>query len=464
MPRLPPLPDLEFTDALPFARGHGDVYFSGEGLSEKRAVFLVGCGLPQAWTGREHFVIGELGFGTGLNLLALWELWRAHRPSPTARLDVMSFEGLLMPRAAAERAHAAWPELAEWSEQLREKWPERSRGVQRIPLGDGVTLTLFVDEIAASIRQARAQVDAWFLDGFAPAKNPEMWSAEVLGHVARLSAAGARAATYTVAGDVRRGLQAVGFEVAKVPGHGRKKERLEARFAGVNVEREAPKRVAVIGAGIAGAWAARAFVRRGCEVTVYDQAAALGSGGSGNPLALVMPRLDAGDGPASRALLEAWLLARRVYPELGAEAVKVLDAVHLPRGEREELRFAKLLGDPPLTEDLLQAEGAGLRHRGAVAVQPHVALARLLDGAEVRFGARVGSLEESMRILSWCARGWALAGLAWMRRQLRDGWARWTGLQPMVFRARSRMADMRWRRSGSWCLARRSRQRMASLK
>lgn len=411
MPRLPPLPDLEFTEAMPFARGHGDVYFSGEGLSEKRTVFLVGCGLPEAWAGREHFVVGELGFGTGLNLLALWELWRAHRPSPTARLDVMSFEGLLMPRAAAERAHAAWPELAELSAQLRDKWPARARGVQRVVLGDGVTLTLFVDEIASSVRQAQASCDAWFLDGFAPAKNPEMWSTEVLGHVARMSAPGARAATYTVAGDVRRGLQAVGFEVAKVPGHGRKKERLEARFAGVNAAREAPKRVAIIGAGIAGAWAARSFVRRGCEVTVYEQAAALGSGGSGNPLALVMPRLDAGDGPASRALLEAWLLARRVYPELGADAVQVLDAVHLPRGEREETRFAKLLGDPPLTEDLLLAESAGLRHRGAVAVQPKAALARLLDGAEVKFGARVGALDELDADLVVVCAGMGVGGL-----------------------------------------------------
>jgi tRNA 5-methylaminomethyl-2-thiouridine biosynthesis bifunctional protein len=300
-----------------------------------------------------------------------------------------------MPREAAERAHAAWPELAELSAQLRAQWPERARGVQRIVLGDGLTLTLFVDEIAASLPQARAHCDAWFLDGFAPAKNPEMWSAEVLGHVARLSAAGARAATYTVAGEVRRNLQAVGFDVAKVPGHGRKKERLEARLVEARPERRvAPKRVAIIGAGIAGAWAARAFVRRGCEVTVYDQAAAPGSGGSGNPLALVMPRLDAGDGPASRALLEAWLLARRAYPELGREAAHVLDAVHLPRGEREEQRFAKLLGDPPLTEALLQAEGAGLRHIGAVAVRPEAALARLLEGAEMRFGARIASVDE----------------------------------------------------------------------
>lgn len=399
MPRLPPLPDLEFTPlesegALPFARGHGDVYFSGEGLAEKRAVFLVGCGLPEAWAGREHFVVGELGFGTGLNLLALWELWRAHRPSPTARLDVISFEGLLMPREAAARVHAAWPELGELSAKLRDQWPERARGVQRIVLGDGLTLTLFVDEIAAALPQARAQCDAWFLDGFAPAKNPEMWSADVLGHVARLSAPGARAATYTVAGDVRRNLQAVGFEVGKVPGHGRKKERLEARLTSSRVARVAPRRVAIIGAGIAGACTARAFLRRGLDVTVYDQAAAPGSKASGNPIALVMPRLDVGDGPASRALLEAWLFARRFYPELGADAAQVLDAVHLPRGEREAARFAKLLADPPLDETLLAADGEGLRHRGAVAVKPAEALPRLMAGAKLQFGRRVERIDE----------------------------------------------------------------------
>jgi len=400
MPRLPPLPDLEFAPlesegTVPFALGHGDVYFSGEGLSEKRAVFLGGCGLPAAWAGREHFTVGELGFGTGLNLLALWDLWRAHRPSPTARLDVMSFEGFLIPRETAARVHAAWPELAGMSARLRDVWPERARGAQRIGLGDGVTLTLYVDEVARAVREARASCDAWFLDGFAPAKNPEMWSAEVLTHVARMSAPSGRAATYTVAGEVRRGLEAAGFEVAKQPGHGRKKERLEARLAVARPPRVAPpRRVAIVGAGIAGACAAASFVRRGCAVTVYEQREGPGAGASGNPLALVMPRLDVGDTPAARALIAAWLMARRVYPALGADAAQVLEALHLPRGEREAQRFAKLMADPPLDESLLQAEGMGLRHIGAVAVKPELALAKLLAGADVRCGRRIASLDD----------------------------------------------------------------------
>ena len=231
MSRLPPLPDLAFADGAPRSRDHGDVYFSGEGLAEKRTVFLEGCGLPGAWAGRNHFTVGELGFGTGLNLLATWDLWRRHRPSAFARLDYLSFEGALMPAEAAAGIHALWPELAELSRLLLASWPARARGVQRIHLPDSLALTLIVDDIAAALPEARAGVDAWFLDGFAPSKNPAMWSAEAMAQVARLSAPNARAATYTVAGDVRRNLEAAGFAVEKKPGHGRKKERLEATLS-----------------------------------------------------------------------------------------------------------------------------------------------------------------------------------------------------------------------------------------
>ena len=231
MPRLPPLPDLDFASGAPHSRDHDDVYFSGDGLSEKRVVFLEGCGLPEAWAGATRFAIGELGFGAGLNLLAAWDLWRRHRPSPRARLDYLSFEGALMPPADAARVHALWPELGALSDELVSHWPDRARGGQRIELGDGVTLTLFLDEIASALPEARGAIDAWFLDGFAPSKNPEMWSAEVDGAGRAPVGAGARAATYTVAGDVRRNLEAAGFSVEKKPGHGRKKERLEARLS-----------------------------------------------------------------------------------------------------------------------------------------------------------------------------------------------------------------------------------------
>jgi tRNA 5-methylaminomethyl-2-thiouridine biosynthesis bifunctional protein len=361
-------------------------------------VFLTGCGLPERWAGREHFTIGELGFGTGLNFLAAMELWRAHRPSQQARLDFLSFEGALMSAGDAARVHARWPEIAGLSSELISRWPVRARGIQRIAFPDGVTLTLFVDEIAAALPQARASVDAWFLDGFAPSKNAEMWSAEVMAHVARLSAPGARVATYTVAGDVRRNLEAAGFAVEKKPGHGRKRERLEAAYSGVASAAAHPRSVAVIGAGIAGACAAHAFLKRGCSVTVYDKAPAPGAGASGNPLALVMPRLDAADGPQARALLAAYLYARRFYRELGPDAAALLDAEHRAKGEKERGRFAKLLADPPVDDALLSPvdvgdPGAGVVHRGAIAVRPSAALPALLSGARLRLGEEVLALD-----------------------------------------------------------------------
>src|SRR5262249_43956558 len=161
-----------------------------------------------------------------------------------------------------------------------------------------------------------------------------------------------------------------GFTVEKKPGHGRKKERLEAQLSSGSERntRPVPRRVAVIGAGIAGACVARAFVRRGCQVAVYDKAEQIGVGASGNPLALVMPRLDAADGPGPRGLVEAYLFAKRFYRELGPEAAVELVARHRPRGEKEIQRFAKLMADPPLDETLLQAEAGALKHIGAIAV------------------------------------------------------------------------------------------------
>lgn len=453
MPRLPPCPKLDWTqDGAPVSAELADVYFSGDGLSEKRAVFLGGCGLPQAWAGRERFCIGELGFGTGLSFLAAWELWRLHRPSPHARLDFLSFEGALISAADTARIHARWPEMAGLSQQLIARWPQRARGVQRIAFTDGVNLTLFIDGVAAALPEAEAQIDAWFLDGFAPSKNPEMWSAQTLAEIGRLSAPGARAATYTVAGDVRRGLEAAGFKVQKRPGIGRKKERLEAvlepkahpsalsreeeagwreheaegRTAALNSEdardappldpssprkgagvrrlsiaaRIAPKTVLIIGAGVAGATAARAFLARGAQVSVIDAGPAPGAGASGNPLALVMPRLDAADGPAARGFIAAYLLARRTWLGLGAKAAAMLDAAHLPRSNRERERFVKLIADPPLDETLLGGldaadPAAGLIHRDAVAVRPSYALSALLEGVRLGFGVKVVALSQS---------------------------------------------------------------------
>lgn len=399
MPRLPPRPDLTWTDTgAPHAQAFSDIYFSGDGLAESRAVFLNGCNLPAAWAKRETYTVGELGFGSGLNLLALWDLWRGHRPSTTARLHFLSFEGYLMAPGDAARVHAHHPELAALSAELLAKWPVQTRGTQRIFLSDDVTLTLCVDEISHALPRAAGQCNAWFLDGFAPARNPDMWSAEAMKEIARLSGPGAIAATYTVAGDVRRNLSAAGFAVEKKPGHGSKRERLEARLPGGEPSRERPHKVAIIGAGIAGACTARAFADRGCEVHVFDAGSAPGAGASGNPTALVMPRLDATDTPEARALISAWLVARNFYGEFSPNAVQQLPAERLARNDRDHKRFARILADPPLPADLLapldpEEPGAGYRISECLALRPERALPELLDQAILHFNTPVRTVD-----------------------------------------------------------------------
>ena len=225
----------------PRSRLYGDVYFSTlDGLAESRAVFLQGCGLPEAWAGRRRFTVGELGFGTGLNILALLDLWRRTAPAG-AWLDIFSIEAHPLAAEEAAAVLAAWPEVADLAELLVRRWPGRARGFHRLDLPEvRATLDLAVMEAGEALAGWTGTADAWFLDGFAPSANPQMWRQEVLDLVAARSAAGARAATFTVAGDVRRGLQAAGFEVAKRPGFGRKRQMLAARFSPPRPPRHAP--------------------------------------------------------------------------------------------------------------------------------------------------------------------------------------------------------------------------------
>ena len=395
-PRLPPLPDLDWKpDGTPVATAMDDVYYSKhDGLEETRAVFLGGCGLPERWAAREHFTVAELGFGTGLNLLALWQLWKANRPSPTARLNFVSFEGFPLARDDAAKALSVWQELQPLTNQLLENWPERARGIQQITLTDGVTLTLHIDDIAAALPNSQLQADAWFLDGFSPAKNASMWAPEIYPLLRERSAPGAKLATFTVAGAVRRGLAEAAFEVSKQPGFGRKRDRLEAIAPtrkntapdpyNLGALSTAPKKIGIIGAGIAGASLAYAFAQH-ADVTVFDHAPGYAAGASGNRLALLMPRLDAADTGPARALLSSYLFALRRYQGLsGTHSVSVHQK---PRTPEEEIRFAKLLADPPLTRDLLAPHpDGGLAHHGALILEPGKLIGAMLGQTKQKYG------------------------------------------------------------------------------
>jgi tRNA 5-methylaminomethyl-2-thiouridine biosynthesis bifunctional protein len=405
MTRLLTHPTIDWKeDGTPVAREAGDVYFTaGDGLAETRAVFLQGCGLPEAWTDRNEFTIAETGFGTGLNFLALCNLWQAHRPDPEAWLHFVSFEGFPLTEADAKRALGMWPELSELADRLLANWPGPVCSVHHLVWADlGVTLTLHLGDIHDTLPQSQFKADAWFLDGFSPAKNEDMWATSLYGRIAERSRPGANIATFTVAGAVRRGLADAGFDVAKAPGHGRKRERLEAKLAqspapqpdvyGLRNLAEPAHKIAVLGAGIAGASAARALAQRGADVTVFDPAGPA-SGASGNPLALVMPRLDAGDTVQARLLVDAYLAARYTYA--GMQGAHETSVRQMPKDEAERTRFAKLLADPPVPlEDLEAISGGGLLHKRALILEPSKIIPELLDGIRVQVGAREVSLPD----------------------------------------------------------------------
>ena len=313
-----------------------DVYFSASGgLGEARHVFLQGCGLPERWRGRRRFTVGELGFGTGLNMLALLHLWQQHRP-PGATLQMFSVEGYPLPLADAQAAHAHWPELAELAAPLRAQWPRGARGMHRIRWADlGATLDLAVLDVEAALAGWGGQADAWFLDGFSPAKNPEMWAPSVLMAVARASAPGARVATYSVAAAVRHGLEAAGFSLARKPGYGFKRERLEASLPGQPDDPPNP-RVAIIGAGIAGAALARALAEQGVTAQLFAD----GPMASGNPAALVSPRLAARSAAGAALHAQAFRHSVTLIAQTAPAAIIARGALCLLKGAGEAERGA----------------------------------------------------------------------------------------------------------------------------
>jgi len=377
--------DLEWRGGVPASRRFDDPYYSlDDGLAESRAVFLGGCGLPEAWAGRTQFVIGELGFGTGLNLLAAWALWRRARPAG-GRLHFVSVEAFPIRAAEAARAHAAWPELAALSERLTPAWPPPDPGAHfRRFDEDGVSLTVVQRQASEALPEMILAADAWFLDGFAPARNPDLWTPELMRSVAKASAPGARAASYSVAGAVRRALGEAGFIVEKQPGHAGKRERLEARLPGRRRKGGAnPGRVAILGGGIAGRALADALAARGVEAAIVS----LGPAASRPPRALLTPRLENADRPHARALLAAFHHAAARYRRFGYAPT---GALRLSRDADDASRFEALAA----RWSGLEPRPGGLWMSDAGALEPDPILNALGAGAEW-IEARVAAIERT---------------------------------------------------------------------
>ncbi|KXI22152.1 bifunctional tRNA (5-methylaminomethyl-2-thiouridine)(34)-methyltransferase MnmD/FAD-dependent 5-carboxymethylaminomethyl-2-thiouridine(34) oxidoreductase MnmC [Photobacterium sanguinicancri] len=326
---------LDWNEAgTPVSNDFDDVYFSNtNGLEETRYVFLQQNGLPQRWEhfDRRRFVVAETGFGTGLNFLALWQWFKAfraaHPDATTKELHFISFEKFPVTKADLIKAHQSWPELADVAKQLHAHYPAAVAGCQRVVLEGGmITLDLWFGDIKDCMPQVWCGedgiVDAWFLDGFAPSKNPEMWNQNLFNNMAKLARTDCTTATFTAAGFVRRGLIEAGFSMSKAKGFGTKRDMLighiEARQFGSNVkpwyQRNAAKdtdNVAIIGGGIASASAAIALIRRGVNVTLYCADAKPAEGASGNRQGAVYPLLSGGHDAIPDFFAPAFLYARQ---------------------------------------------------------------------------------------------------------------------------------------------------------
>ncbi|MBL7636331.1 bifunctional tRNA (5-methylaminomethyl-2-thiouridine)(34)-methyltransferase MnmD/FAD-dependent 5-carboxymethylaminomethyl-2-thiouridine(34) oxidoreductase MnmC [Atlantibacter hermannii] len=330
---------LDFNnEGTPVSRDFDDVYFSNDnGLEETRYVFLGGNQLPARFAQhpRTLFTVAETGFGTGLNFLTLWQAFDAfctnHPDATLNRLHFVSFEKFPLQAEDLARAHAAWPELAPWAEKLHRQWPPLLPGCQRLLFDNGrVTLDLWLGDVNDLIPELddalQGQVDAWFLDGFAPAKNPDMWTPQLFNAMARLARPGATLATFTSAGFVRRGLQDAGFTMQKSKGFGRKREML----TGV-LENALPARsltpwyqcqaaqgddVAIVGGGVASALLALALLRRGKQVTLYCEDDAPAQGASGNRQGALYPLISHSNPALTRFFPAAFSFARRLYDAL----------------------------------------------------------------------------------------------------------------------------------------------------
>ncbi|KLW06061.1 bifunctional tRNA (5-methylaminomethyl-2-thiouridine)(34)-methyltransferase MnmD/FAD-dependent 5-carboxymethylaminomethyl-2-thiouridine(34) oxidoreductase MnmC [Enterobacter hormaechei] len=331
--------NLEFNaEGTPVSRDFDDVYFSNDnGLEETRYVFLDGNHLGTRFPEhpRRLFVVAESGFGTGLNFLTLWQAFdcfRAAYPEATLqRLHFISFEKFPLTAHDLRLAHQRWPELAHWAEQLQTQWPPAMGGCHRLILDDGrVTLDLWLgdindltDKLDDSMNQ---KVDAWFLDGFAPAKNPDMWSPHLFSAMARLARPGATLATFTSAGFVRRGLQEAGFTMRKTKGFGRKRDMLVGVMEqDLAIPAQAPwfarrastsREVAIVGGGIASALLSLALLHRGWQVTLYCADEAPATGASGNRQGALYPLLSAHDPALFQFFPAAFTFARRLYDSL----------------------------------------------------------------------------------------------------------------------------------------------------
>jgi len=408
----------EWRNGQPYNPDFADVYFSADnGLVESEHVFIQHNQLPARFkrvaeqaidNNASQFVIGETGFGSGLNFLLTVKHWLQHS-HVSQTLCFYSLEHAPFCLEDLQRAHQAWPELTEYAQALQQAYQIASDGFHLLELFTGrVRLILMIGEAEQMLSQCQASVDAWFLDGFAPALNQQMWSRGLFQQVKRLSRAGTTFSTYTAVGDVRRGLIEAGFVVQKVAGCGNKRHMLKGEFMpqathastapgyqpwfeGSDSKLNRGSHIAIIGAGIAGLSTAWSLVKRGFRVSVLEQGPSYGAQASGNPHAMLMPRLSLQDAADAEFYNAAYFHALRCLQQLDPQQQgwQQSGGLQLPSSER----IRKQIAAYPQSAQLVQvldsqraSEVSGLPIGESVqyfplaaSLQPRKILARLIE-------------------------------------------------------------------------------------
>lgn len=402
-------------DGTPFSAAYGDVYHSAAGGPEQaNHVFLAGNDLPARWQDRERFIILETGFGLGLNFLATWAAWQAD-PRRCRRLHFVSVEKHPFSAADLATAQAAWPEFASLAEELRRAWPPLVPGVHRLNLAGGsVILTVVFGDAVTVLRKLDAAADAFYLDGFSPAKNPDLWSPPLCRALARLAAPGATLATWSVAGAVREALAAAEFDLEKRPGFAGKRQMLVGHYRSrkpATHQLPSDRRAIVLGAGVAGATAAHRLAARGWQVTVLERQAAPGQGASGNIAGVLRPLPSVDDNRLARLTRAGYLATRVLLAGLG-DAVRwaPCGVLHLARDTAHEdvqRRTVATLQPPPEFLQFIDREAASRRLTWPVGtggwwfpnggwVQPFSLCRAALDAYPERIAARFGCRVERL--------------------------------------------------------------------
>ena len=335
-------PNLSWQESgHPYSVDFDDIYFSAsDPIGESTYVFIEGNQLRQRFKSFEGkvFTVGEIGFGSGLNFLLSRKLW-LELSNRGNRLHYLAFESHPLSHKQLLQFSKLWPELSNEYESLAEQFPAECSGCHRLFLGDSVILDLHFGDATQRMTNLdhRSGVNAWYLDGFKPVNNQDLWHTPLLNELTRLSNKGTTLATYSVAGEFRRSLESTGFRCNKLPGFGKKRHMLSAIYKPdlnlnpngtqepwnklpLSISSDSQPKIAILGAGLAGSSLAYSLNRRGLSTTVFDSAKKIAAGASGIPQFALRPRLFQSDSALAEYCLQSYLFAIRQFTSFAKTA------------------------------------------------------------------------------------------------------------------------------------------------